>query len=129
MPKEKDFYQVSLKAFIKNNEGKMLALKAVDTGSIAGFYDLTGGRIDTDEFQTLYLDILKREIAEELGENLEVEIKPTPVAIGRHLIPAHLTRAGKDTHILLVFFEAFYQGGDLRISDEHQSMQWLDLEP
>ena len=67
MLKEKDFYQVSLKALIKNQEGKVLALKAVDTGSFAGFYDLPGGRIDMDEFHTAYIDILKREIAEELG--------------------------------------------------------------
>lgn len=127
MPKEKDFYQVSLKAFIINADGKLLALKAVDTGSIAGFYDLPGGRIDTEEFETPYVIILKREITEELGENLDVEIRSTPVAVGRHLIPARLSRAGKDVRVLMVFFEAYYQGGDFMMSSEHKGMEWLNL--
>lgn len=127
MPKERDFYQVSLKAFLKNKEGQILALKCVDTGSCAGFYDLPGGRIDTDEFSTPYVEILQREIAEELGQNIQVKIKPTPVAIGRHLIPAHLTRAWNDVNVLYVFFEVFHIRGEFHISDEHQGMKWLDL--
>lgn len=127
MPKEKDFYQISLKAFLKNKEGKMLALRAVDKGSFGGFYDLPGGRIDTDEFHTPYVEILKREIAEELGDSLEVNINPSPVAIGRHLIPAHLTSAARDLHVLYIFFEAALVGGEIQVSNEHQGQAWLDF--
>jgi len=127
MPKEKDFYQISLKVFLKNKEGKILALKAVDKGSFAGFYDLPGGRIDTDEFTTPYTEILKREIAEELGDGVEVNINPSPVAIGRHLIPAHLTRAARDLRVLYVFFEATLVDGEIQVSDEHQGQEWLDF--
>ena len=126
MKKERDFYQVSLKLLLKNSEGDVLALKGVDDGSFAGYYDLPGGRIDTDEFSTDFSEILKREAEEEIG-NSDFKINPKPVAIGRHLIPARLTKSGKDVHILNVLFEAEYFGGDIKISDEHTDHRWMDL--
>ena len=62
MEKEKDFYQISLKLLLKNDVNEILALKAVDSGRFAGFYDLPGGRIDVDEFRTDFGEILAREI-------------------------------------------------------------------
>ena len=128
MKKERDFYQVSLKLLLKNNEGDILALKGVDNGSFAGYYDLPGGRIDTDEFSTDFSEILKREVEEEIG-NPDFKINPKPVAIGRHLIPGSLpmNKTGKDIHILNVFFEAEYFGSDIKISDEHADHKWLNL--
>jgi|SRR3989338_1836028 len=126
MKKEKDFYQVSLKLMLKNNKGEVLALKGVDNGSFAGYYDLPGGRIDIDEFRTDFLDILKREVLEEVG-NSDFNISSKPVAIGRHFIPASMTRLGKDIHVLYVFFEAEYFGGGVKVSDEHTDHKWIDL--
>ena len=127
MKKERDFYQVSLKLLLKNNEGEILALKGVDNGSFAGYYDLPGGRIDVDEFNTDFYEILKREAEEEIG-NVKFTINMKPVAIGRHLIPCSISKTGKDIHILNVFFEAECEGGDVKISDEHTDHKWLDLE-
>ena len=61
-----DFYQVSLKAILKNVEGSVLVLKADFEGPLSGYYDLPGGRIDESEFDIPLLDILKREIREEI---------------------------------------------------------------
>ena len=58
---------------------------------------------------------------------MQVEINSKPVAIGRHLIAAHLTRAARDLHVLYIFFEATLIGGDLKISDEDTGQTWLDL--
>ena len=128
MKKERDFYQVSLKLLLKNNEGDILALKGVDNGSFAGYYDLPGGRIDVDEFKTDFLEILKREAEEEIG-NSDFKINPNPVAIGRHLISGllPLNKTGKDIHILNVIFVAEYFGEDVKISDEHTDHKWLNL--
>jgi 8-oxo-dGTP pyrophosphatase MutT (NUDIX family) len=46
-------------------------------------YDFPGGRIDEDEFETNYVDILKRELLEEAGIS-NIEIKKQIVAIARH---------------------------------------------
>ena len=126
MKRQIDRYQVSLKAFIKNENGEILALKAQNSGTMAGFYDFPGGRIDTVEFDVPFTDILAREIAEECGE-VEFELGDKPVAIARHLIPAAKTKEGLDIHVLYVFFEAWMQGGQVRISDEHVGHLWLDL--
>jgi 8-oxo-dGTP pyrophosphatase MutT (NUDIX family) len=127
MPKQRDRYQVSLKALITNSHGEVLALNALPTGSFAGYFDLPGGRIDVGEFSTPLVDILRREIREEVGD-LELEITEAPVAVGRHLIGAESDRAdGESIHVMYLFFEAKYLGGDITISSEHAGFRWLDL--
>lgn len=126
MKKEKDFYQVSLKVIMKNTAGEILLLEADPGGSFAGFYDLPGGRIDTDEFTTPFEEIINREIAEEIGA-VSFALNPVPVAMGRHLVPAARSRNGKDIRVLYLFFEAIYQGGDVIISKEHIGFHWIDL--
>ncbi len=68
MAKERGIYQVSLKLLLKNNKGEILALKAADNGSYAGYHDLPGGRIDADEFNTDFTEIIEREVKEEIGD-------------------------------------------------------------
>lgn len=115
----KDKYQVSLKAIIKNAKGEFLGLTSPQDSGLAGSYEFAGGRIEVDEFTTQFSEILKREIAEELGD-IQYDLKLNPVALGRHL-----TSGG--TRVLYVFFEALYHSGEIRISDEHDGYAWLDL--
>lgn len=126
MKKEKDLYQVSLKLFLKNKKGDILCLKGAEWGSFAGYYDMPGGRIDSDEFEKDFLEILKREVIEEIGSNNFI-INPTPFAISRHLIPASLTKNGKDIHVLLVFYKGDYNGDEINISSEHEGYKWINL--
>jgi len=126
MKKEKDFYQVSLKLFLKNNKGEILVLKAVEDSTFAGSYDLPGGRINTDEFKVDLNEILKREVEEEIGK-VNFRINVMPMAVGRHLIPAARADSGKETHVLYLFFEAEFLDGDIAISNEHTDYKWLDL--
>lgn len=126
MNKIHDFYQVSLKVLLKNKKGEFLLLKARAQDTYGGFYDLPGGRIDVDEFSVSFSEIIKRELAEELGE-VKYELNPKPVAIGRHLISAEHTRSNKDTHVFYAFFEAQYKGGDIKVSEEHEEYKWVDL--
>ena len=127
MSKQIDFYQISLKLILLNDKSEVLALKAVDNGTFAGFYDLPGGRIDIDEFSTSFIDILKREIKEEIGD-INVNIQPRIVASGRKIILAEHTKSKeKDIHVLYLFFQGKYQSGDIKISAEHTAYHWLDL--
>ncbi|MEK7496746.1 MAG: NUDIX domain-containing protein [Patescibacteria group bacterium] len=125
--KTQDFYQISLKLILKNNVGQILILKAVDDGSFAGFYDLPGGRVDTDEFRTDLMEVVKREVREEIG-NVKFIVKGKPVAVGRHLLLKKSGSRQKDVHVLYVFFEAEYLGGETEISREHESYQWVRLQ-
>jgi len=127
MKKEKDFYQVSLKVFLKNNKGEVLILKGINSGTFAGFYDLPGGRINTDEFKVDFNEILKREIKEEVGKvNFHINSNK-PVAFGRHLIPASFSDEGREKRVLYLFFEAEFSDGNVIISDEHTDHKWVNL--
>ena len=126
MKNKKDFYQVSLKVFLKNNKGEVLALKAVNKGSLAGFYDFPGGRIDANEFKVPFREIIKREIKEEVGD-IKYDLAVKPIATGRHVIPKKFTKNKKDIHVIYLFFEAKYLGGKIKLSREHTGYRWLNL--
>jgi len=121
MNEEIDFYQISLKLFLKNANGEILGLKAQSNSISTGFYDLPGGRINTNEFETSFSEILKREAREELG-NVKFGLNEKPIAISRNLNK----RTGN--HILHVFFEGEYLDGEIKISDEHLEYKWINLE-
>ena len=120
---EKDFYQVSLKLILKNSQDQILVLKAV--GSKAGHYDLPGGRIDDNEFNINLLEIIKREVAEEIGD-VKVSIIDKPVALGRAQSNKFNDKE-VPIRVLYVFFEADYHSGDIVISDEHTDYKWINL--
>jgi len=127
MKKEKDFYQISQKLILENSLGEILLLKALERhGTYAGFYDFPGGRIHTDEFTVPLVKILEREVNEEIGQ-VRYKLNPRPVAISRHLIPAHISSLKRDVHVLYLMYEADYISGDIVISDEHAAYQWIDL--
>jgi|SRR3989344_557728 len=126
MKKEKGLYQVSLKVIMKNTKGEILGLKAIDKGSMRGYFDLPGGRIDSDEFYAPFDEIIKREIREEVGD-VNYTLNNSPVALGRHLIPSQISSSGKDIKVVYIFFEAKYLKGEIAINDEHLGFEWIDI--
>jgi 8-oxo-dGTP diphosphatase len=126
MNNEHDFYQVSLKMFLKNNKGEILVLEARLEGSFAGYYDFPGGRIDTDEFTTPLPEVVQREVIEEVG-NVNFTLNTNPVAVGRHLLLAKTAKKDHDIHVLYLFYEAQYIEGEIKISDEHIGYKWVDF--
>ncbi|MCL5010981.1 MAG: NUDIX hydrolase [Patescibacteria group bacterium] len=127
MPSEKDFYQVSLKVFLKNEKGEVLGLKAAKGGIYDGFYDLPGGRINIDEFETPFADIVKRELREEIG-NVDYDLVLNPVAFARNENPNKKSPLGGLVHMFNIFFEASYKSGEIEISEEHIGFEWIKLE-
>jgi len=115
-------YNISLKVFLKNNNWEVLILKTPDNSSFHWKYDFPWGRIDQDEFYIDLLDILDREIKEEVW-NIKYKINNRPVAIARH-------RAQYDNHkedIFYPFFEAVILDWDINISEEHDNFKWVRL--
>jgi 8-oxo-dGTP pyrophosphatase MutT (NUDIX family) len=125
MSRPHGIYQVSLKVFLKNSAGQVLILKTPEEGSYQGFYDLPGGRIDADEFQLPFTEVLYREIQEEVG-GIDCLIGDNPISLGRHFVPKGPLR-DDDMHFLYVFFEGEYRGGDIQMSSEHTDYEWVDL--
>lgn len=110
-------FNVGVKAILQNQEGKILALGAHDNGPMAGFNDMPGGRIDDTEVGTDFIEILKREITEELG-NISYEINPTPVVTLSWLWP-------NGQPMVFIYYLVKFQSGDLMISEEHTSSNWI----
>lgn len=123
----KALYQVSLKAFLKNKKGKVLILGANVGGSFAGFFDLPGGRIHREEFSVPLTTVLQREINEEIG-NSDFTLNPFPVGFGRHLLPGKFEHLEHDVQVLYLFFEGTIRSNDIKISHEHSSVEWVDLQ-
>ncbi|MDO8524088.1 MAG: NUDIX domain-containing protein [bacterium] len=126
MPSERDFYNVSLKVFLNDDKGETLILECENGGRFVGFHDLPGGRIEKNEFNTPFDEIIKREIMEELGE-IGYELALKPVALSRMENPKRESPLGGLVHWLVIFFEAKYISGDIKISEEHTGFKWVKL--
>lgn len=84
-----------------------------------GPWDLPGGRVHVDEDLT---EALKRELQEEIGEDVTYELKQT--ISGQ---PIDLFSAGNDkviSHRIMLMTLAIYTGGEPRLSEEHDQMEW-----
>ena len=115
-----DKYMISLKVFLKNTNGETLILQNSDKWHSRGFYDVAGGRIDEDEFEVDYETILRREIIEELGWDVKLNISLKPVSMWRFQF--------RENKVFLLMFEADYISGNIVISDEHESYKWVNLD-
>lgn len=115
-------YNISLKVFIKNIDWEVLILKTPITSSYKGNYDLPWGRIDEDEFYVDLLEILDREIKEEVWD-IKYKIKNKPVAISRHR--AEYSNRVED--IFYTFYEAEIISWDIIVSKEHSDYKWVNL--
>lgn len=126
MSKQHDFCQVSLKVFLTNDKKETLILKSLDNGVYKGFYDLPGGRIDQDEFSDDLEKIIRREIKEEVGD-LQFKLNLKPIGFSRIKLKHKESPIGGSVHVVLIFFAAKYQSGQVKISPEHQGFEWVSL--
>lgn len=118
-------FHIGLKLILENQKGEILALKMPTGSSMSGYYDLPGGRINSDELKTPYRKIIKREILEEIGEKVKYRLVQKPVSIARHFYFS--PKLKKEGSIFFIFFKAFYLSGIIEISDEHINYQWIRL--
>ena len=125
--KRPHFFHISLKVILENEKGEILGLKCKDEkGPLDGYYDFPGGRIDSNELDVAYEDIIKREMIEEIGKDAIYEGKfLCPVSTGKFKYFSH--KLQKDNCIFMLFFKAKYLGGNILVSDEHKGFEWLDL--
>lgn len=121
-------YSISLKVFLKNEKWEVLALKTDDkTHCFLWRYDFPWWRIDEDEFESDYIDILKREIFEETWiKDADIFIKP--VSFWRHKTLAKYTWYNEDEHVFYIFFEWKVKDNEVKLSNEHEWYLWISLE-
>lgn len=118
---EPGWFQITLKVFLvrEGEDGdEMLILR--DAARQSG--DLPGGRLAVSELHDPWESALRREIAEELGDDLRYELAPDPLFHFSHVVE-------NGNHPAVGFtYHAEYRGGDPRLSDEHDWMEWVSIE-
>ena len=84
--------------------------------------------MNTDEFDAPLLDCLRREIREELGGRILFTIQEGVVAVARDCLWSKTLGCLDDKrHVFLLFYESEYQGGEIILSDEHESYKWVKI--
>lgn len=113
---------------IKNKEGKILVMPTPIEWGQEGKFDVPGGRINKDEFDMPFEKILRRELNEELGDDVKIDISRNPVAVSQCKVPfAYGSKANEDIPVLYVFYEGMYQGGDIKVDEDHTGYEWIDV--
>lgn len=116
---EKDLYYVAVKLLLRDRQ------KLLITHDIYGDWDLPGGRIRKDEFNSPLESVIERKINEELGGNISYKLG-RPAVFFRVARQEH-DLSGQTVHIFGVGYEAEYKGGDIVLGDHHDQMEWVDL--
>ena len=107
-------FEVSLKAFIVSG-GRVLFVREADSGH----WELPGGRIDAGEEWQLHADVLRREIREELGDEVQVAIRAEAVTWTRQ-------RPSDGVFQFIVARVGHIEAGTPSLSGEHSELCWLD---
>jgi molecular chaperone GrpE len=123
---KKRLFEITAKAILIRHDDEVLLLKR-SSGEIvhADKYDLPGGTVEKGEKIT---DSLKREIKEET--NLDAQIGPM-VYVFDFERDYYLDKERKEKMSLQskgLRFLAFYKSGEIKISEEHQSYEWLNID-
>lgn len=114
----KDAYFVAVKIFLEK-EGKFLVLK-----DSFGDWDLPGGRIKKDEFETPLESIIERKMKQEVGEDLKYSIDKPLLFLRHERVEA--SEGNPTVRIFAVGYPATWVSGEVVLSERHTEMLWAD---
>lgn len=114
----KPTFNVGLKAVVLNAKNEMLLIQRRADNTVAGKWDIPGGRMSFGESID---EALRREVKEESG--LEVEV------VGAVLnVCTFLRDVSAQNQIVRITFAVRAGEGEIRLSDEHQAYEWVGLD-
>ena len=116
--RNKDLYHVAVKLLLRDGE------KLLITHDIFGAWDLPGGRIKKDEFETSIDSIIARKMKEEIGEAVQYKLGEPKVFFRVERIE-HNTQ--ETVRIFAIGFAAEYLGGEIELGKHHDKMEWVDV--
>ena len=119
MKSEKDLYFVAVKVFLRDGNNLLI------THDVFGDWDLPGGRIKTDEFETPLEKVIERKIQEELGSDVSYKLG-NPAVFMRHERQEALDK-NKTVRIFAIGYRAKYLGGEIKLGDYHNQLKWVDI--
>lgn len=117
--RQKDNYLVAVKLLLRDGD------KLLVTHDIYGQWDIPGGRIRKDQFNTPMEQILHDKIFEELGNEIKYELGEVKATF--RVEREEVGRGGEVVRIFGVGYEAKYLGGHIELGDVHDKYEWIDL--
>ncbi|MBI4087455.1 MAG: NUDIX domain-containing protein [Candidatus Liptonbacteria bacterium] len=116
----KDVYYVAVKVFLRKG-GKLFIFE-----DSFKHWDIPGGRILPNEFNTPLEKILQRKVKEELGSRIKYDLGK-PVVFMRHERKERMPGGRKKARIFAVGYRAKYIGGTIRLSKRHSRYLWISV--
>ena len=116
----KDLYFVAVKLFLRKGN------KLLITHDVWDAWDLVGGRLRREDFDTPLEQVVKRKITEELGNDVQYKLGG-PVVFFRHE-RKEAGLGGQLVRIFAVGYEAEYLKGEIRLWQHHDKMEWVDID-
>ncbi|MDV6234117.1 NUDIX hydrolase [Leptospira ellisii] len=109
-------FQITQKLFLRKGK-EFLVLR--DRKS--GLGDLPGGRMNEDEFFEDWILSMEREIGEELGPNVRIDVRQKPLFIHKHRVNEG------NFPCIIIAYHADFLGGEIVLSEEHDYMAWENV--
>ncbi len=115
---DKDLYFVAVKVFLEK-DGKFLIFKD-------GFdqWDIPGGRLKKDEFDSSLEDVVARKMSEELGNGFSYQLGQ-PLVMMRHQ-RVESSPGNPTVRIFAVGYQAILTEGEVKMSSHHTELLWVD---
>lgn len=117
---QKETYFVAMKVFLEK-DNTLFIFK--DT---FGDWDLPGGRVKKNEFETPLKDVIKRKMLEEVGDALVYELNEKPEVLMRHE-RIEASPGNPTVRIFGIGYRATWKGGEPKLGDHHVQMEWVDI--
>lgn len=118
----KDLYYVAVKIFLLDDQERLLIIK-----DRFGDWDIPGGRLREDDFNSALPEVIKRKVEEELGGVVRYTLGQ-PITFMRHERNEILSNGDREKRrIFAIGYEAFYQGGEISLGRNHDKLEWVSL--
>ncbi|MBN2479728.1 MAG: nucleoside triphosphatase NudI [Parachlamydiales bacterium] len=111
---------------IQNSENEILICKMPkDKGAYPGKWALPGGGVEPQEKM---LDALKREIKEELGDELKIT-KISPFEFRDAVALKHFAdKTKKEIYMIFLIFDCLAENKSITLNDEFESYAWVKID-
>lgn len=116
---EKEQWFVAVKMFLRDGENLLILKDIFDDG-----WDLPGGRIRKNEFETPLPDIVARKMREEVGKEVVYKLNETPKIFFRH--ERTEAETGETVRIFAIGYEATYTSGTVTLGKHMDRYEWVD---
>jgi ADP-ribose pyrophosphatase YjhB (NUDIX family) len=118
----KDVYFVAVKIFLQNEKGELLITK-----DCFGDWDIPGGRLRENDFDTPLENVVERKMHEELGDGIVYRLGGV-VLFMRHERNEILSSGERETRrIFAIGYRAKYIGGEIQLGESHAEYKWVDI--